>query len=99
MHSSMSEVLTCPHPVLRMYTSSSRTDSTMRTLDSPIPDLETSARATEMPRLMLKDGEETEIFKTKKNTVERQCLRAQDDLFLCLFSSIKYRKIEDETDQ
>lgn len=37
MHNSMSAVFTAPQPVLIMYTSSSRTDSAMVTLVSPMP--------------------------------------------------------------
>lgn len=51
MQSSMSEVLTCPQPVLMMYTSSSRTDSMMRTWLSPIPLFVTSARPSGTPSL------------------------------------------------
>ena len=51
MQTSMSAVLTCPQPVLMMYTSSSRTDSAMRTPVSPMLLLVTSALLSGMPSL------------------------------------------------
>lgn len=51
MQTSMSAVLTCPQPVLMMYTSSSRTDSAMRTLVSPTLLFVTSALLSGMPSL------------------------------------------------
>jgi hypothetical protein len=51
MHSSIRAVLTAPHPVLIIYTSSSRTDSAMRTLVSPIPLRVTSALERGRPML------------------------------------------------
>lgn len=53
MQTSMSAVLTSPHPVLMMYTSSSRTDSIMRTWVSPIPLFVTSALPRETPSLQM----------------------------------------------
>lgn len=51
MHSSIKAVFTAPHPVLMMYTSSSRTDSAIRTFVSPTPFRVNSARATGTPSL------------------------------------------------
>jgi hypothetical protein len=51
MHSSIRAVFTAPQPVLMMYTSSSRTDSAIRTFVSPMPLCVTSARATCTPSL------------------------------------------------
>ena len=51
MQTSMRAVLISPQPVLIMYTSSSRTDSAMRTMLSPMPFFVTSALARGMPSL------------------------------------------------
>ena len=51
MQTSMRAVLISPHPVLMMYTSSSRTDSMMRMLLSPMPFFVTSAFPRGTPSL------------------------------------------------
>jgi hypothetical protein len=63
MHISINDVFTSPNPVLTMYTSSSRTDSAMRTEVSPIPFRVTSAFETVKPSLIV----------GKHDVVERKC--------------------------
>lgn len=68
IHNSMSEVFTAPQPVLMMYTSSSRTDSAMRTDVSPIPLRVTSALERGRPMLGYQNELRSRFFWVAKKT-------------------------------
>ena len=81
MHSSISAVLIAPHAVLIIYTSSSRTDSAMRTEVSPTPLRVTSAFETGKPILQDETavkGLEREVMGYKRRTCERLVQLVQD---------------------